>query len=426
MAREPDHVVGIDIGTSTVRVVIGSPREDGGLDVVGIGKSVSKGLRKGVVVNLDATVETIRAAVEDAELMAGLRVTEGYLGVAGAHVKGLNSRGVVAVARRDQKVLQEDVNRVLDAAKSLQIPRDREILHVLPQDYTVDDQEGVSDPVGMQGARLEANVHVVTAGVTSTQNLITCANRAGIEVRGMVLESLATAETVLTDDEKELGVALVDVGGGTTDVAVFEQGAIRHVGTLPVGGDHFTNDIAVGLRTPIPDAEALKRKHGHAVSCLVPDEAVIEVPSVGGRRPRQLSQQVLAEIIQPRAEEIFALVRDEIEREGFGKSLNSGVVLTGGAVLMDGLTEIAEQVFELPVRRSTPTGVGGLADVVATPAFATAVGLCVWGWKHGSREGARIGPGGFSLGRLGGRVRDWLTDFFEPASSGTGNRRAAR
>lgn len=426
MAIESHHVVGIDVGTSTVRVVIGSPREDGGLDVVGIGRSVSKGLRKGVVVNLDATVETIRAAVEEAELMAGLRVTEAYLGVAGAHVKGLNSRGVVAVSRKDQKILQDDVDRVLEAAKSLQIPRDREILHVLPQDFTVDDQEGVSDPVGMQGARLEANVHVVTAGVTSTQNLITCANRAGIEVRCMVLESLATAEAVLTDDEKELGVALVDVGGGTTDVAVFEQGAIRHVGTLPVGGDHFTNDIAVGLRTPIPDAEALKRTHGHAVSSLVPDEAVIEVPSVGGRRPRQLSQQVLAEIIQPRAEEIFALVRDEIEREGFGKCLNSGVVLTGGAVQMDGLTEIAEQVFELPVRRSVPKGVGGLADVVATPAFATAVGLSAWGWRHGTREGARIAPNGFSLGRLGGRFRDWLTDFFEPTSSGGGNRRAAR
>lgn len=426
MARESEHVAGIDIGTSTVRVVIGTPGDDGGLDIVGIGKSVSKGLRKGVVVNLDATVETIRAAVEEAELMAGLPVQEAFLGVAGVHVKGLNSRGVVAVSRKDQKILKDDVNRVLDAAKSLQIPRDREILHVLPQDFTVDDQEGVSDPVGMQGARLEANVHVVTAGVTSTQNLITCANRADLEVRAMVLESLATAEAVLTDDEKELGVALVDVGGGTTDVAVFHEGAIRHVATLPVGGDHFTNDIAVGLRTPIPDAEALKRKHGHAVSSLVPEDAVIEVPSVGGRRPRQLSQQVLAEIIQPRAEEIFALVRDEIEREGFGKSLNSGVVLCGGAVLMKGLTEIAEQVFELPVRRATPAGVGGLADVVATPAFATAVGLAVWGWRHGAREGARVATGGFSFGRLGGRVRDWLTDMFEPASSAAGNRRASR
>jgi cell division protein FtsA len=426
MAREAEHVAGIDIGTSTVRVVIGAPRDDGGFDVVGIGKSVSKGLRKGVVVNLDATVETIRAAVEDAELMAGLPVREAFVGVAGAHVKGLNSRGVVAISRKDQKIFEDDVERVLDAAKSLQIPRDREILHVLPQNYTVDDQEGVSDPVGMQGARLEANVHVVTAGVTSTQNLITCANRAGIEVRSMVLESLATAECALSDDEAELGVALVDVGGGTTDLAVFEQGAIRHVGTIPVGGDHFTNDIAVGLRTPIPEAEALKRKHGHAVSSLVPDDEVVEVPSVGGRRPRQLSQQVLAEIIQPRAEEIFALVRDEIEREGFGKSLNSGVVLSGGAVLMNGIAEIAEQVFELPVRRATPSGVGGLADVVATPAHATAVGLALWGWRRGVRDGARVGTGGFSLGRLGGRVREWLTDMFEPASSGSGHRRASR
>lgn len=426
MAREETHVTGIDIGTTTVRAVIGTADDSDGLDVVGMGTAPSKGLRKGVVVNLDATVESVRAAVEEAELMAGLPVTSAYVGVAGAHVKGLNSRGVVAVARRDQRITSDDVGRVLDAAKAIQLPRDRELLHVLPQDFMVDDQDGVADPEGMQGGRLEANVHVVTAGATSMQNLLTCVDRAGIEVRSIVLECLGSAECVLTDHEKELGVALVDIGGGTTDLAVFERGALWHVGSLPVGGDHFTNDIAVGLRTPMPDAEELKKRHGQALSALVPDDAAVEVPSVGGRRPRLLSKQVLAEIIQPRAEEILALLRDEVDRAGFGKALGSGVVLVGAGALMPGLTEIAEQVFELPARRGLPQGMGGLADVVATPAFATAVGLAAWGRRHGVKRPGRFGSGGFSLGRIGGRVYEWLTDIFEPASAATGSRRASR
>lgn len=426
MARHPDHVAGIDIGTTHVRAIIGAPNDAGEVDVVGIGQVPSKGLRKGVVVNLDATVEAVRAAVDEAELMAGLPLEQAFVGVAGAHVKGLNSRGVVAVARKDQRITHDDVQRVLDKAKQVHIPRDREILHLLPQDFTVDDQEGVADPIGMQGSRLEANVHLVTAGATSTQNLITCVNRAGIEVRAMVLESLAASECTLTEDEKELGVALVDIGGGTCEMAIFEHGAIAHVSMLPVGGDHFTNDIAVGLRTPMPDAEALKKRHGNALSAMVAEDASIEVPSVGGRRPRLLSLQILSEIIQPRAEEIFGLLRDDIDRAGFGKLLNSGVVLTGGASLMSGLTEVAEQVFELPVRRGVPRDIGGLVDVVATPAFDTAVGLALWGARHGDQLGARVGSSRFSLGRLGGRVYEWITDIFEPASAGGAARRASR
>jgi len=426
MARQDTHVAGIDIGTTSVRVIVAVPTDHGDLDVVGIGQAPSKGLRKGVVVNPDSTVEAIRAAVDEAELMSGREVRRAFVGVAGAHVKGLNTRGVVAVARADQKITPDDVKRVLDKAKQVHIPRDREILHVLPQDYTVDEQEGVADPVDMQGSRLEANVHVVTAGATSTQNLITCVNRAGIEVRAMVLEVLAAAECTLTDDEKELGVALVDIGGGTCDLAVFERGAICHVSTLPVGGDHFTNDIAVGLRAPVPDAELLKKKHGHALSSMVPEEAVVEVPSVGGRRPRQLSLQVLSEIIQPRAEEIFGLLRDDVERAGLAKTLNSGVVLSGAASLMPGLAEVAEQVFELPVRRGVPRGIGGLVDVVANPSYATSVGLAAWGQRHGEELGARVGASRLSLGRLGGRLYEWITDIFEPASAGGGARRAAR
>jgi cell division protein FtsA len=419
------HVSGIDIGTSHVRVVIGNPRDGRDIDVVGIGQAPARGLRKGVVVNLDATVESIRAAVAEAELMAGLKVRHAHVGVSGAHVKGLNSRGVVAVASGGA-IGSADVERVLEAARAIQIPRDREVLHVVPQDFTVDDQEDVADPIGMQGSRLEANVHVVTAGATSTQNLITCVNRAGIQVRAMVLECLAAAECTLTEDERELGVALVDMGASACDVGIFEKGAIWHAATIQAGGDHFTNDIAVGLRAPIPDAERLKRKHGHALSSMVAEDAVVEVPSVGGGRPRQLAQQILAEIIQPRAEEIFGLVKEEIDRAGHARSLNAGVVLCGGASLMPGMVEVAEQVFELPVRRATPRGIGGLVDVVATPSFATGVGLVQWGHRHGGDVEEQVEEAGFSVGRLGGRMVEWLADVFEPVAHAVRPERAAR
>lgn len=429
MAKErvvDTYVAGIDIGTSHVRVVIARPGDAGGINIVGIGQAPSRGLRKGVVVNLDATVESIKAAIDEAELMAGFTIDTAYVGVAGAHVKGLNSRGVVAIPHADQRVRQEDVTRVLEAAKAIQIPRDRAILHAIPQDFTVDDQADVADPVGMNGSRLEANVHVITVGAQSTQNIITCINRAGIAVKSMVLETLASAECTLTEDEKELGVALIDIGGGTSDIGVFEKGAIWHVSTVQVGGDHFTNDMAVGLRTPVPDAERIKRKHGHALASMVSEEEVIEVASVGGRRPRLLSLQILSEIIQPRAEEIFGLLKQEIDKAGHSKSLNSGVVLAGGASLMPGMVEVAEQVFELPVRQAIPKGVGCLSDVVSTPSFTVAVGLAAWGNGHGGPSTTTVEEPSFSFGRIGGRVAGWFSDMVAPAPASTRHGRINR
>ena len=420
------YVAGIDIGTSHVRVVIARPDGVGGINLVGVGQAPSKGLRKGVVVNLDATVESIKAAVEEAELMAGIAIDQAHVGVAGNHVRGLNSRGVVAIPHSDQRIRQEDVGRVLEAAKAIQVPKDREILHAIPQEFTVDDQSDVADPVGMTGSRLEANVHVITVGAQSTQNLITCVNRAGLAVKSMVLETLASAECTLTEDEKELGVALIDVGGGTSEVAVFEKGAIRHVASLQVGGDHFTNDIAVGLRTPVPDADRLKRRHGHALASAVAEEEVIEVQTPGGGRPKLLSLQVLSEIIQPRAEEIYGLLKAEMDKAGLSKSLNSGVVLVGGACLMPGMSEVAEQVFELPVRRAVPKGVGCLSDVVSTPAFTVAVGLAAWGFRHGGASTRTVEPESFSFGKLGGRVAGWFSDIVAPATSSSTSKRAGR
>jgi cell division protein FtsA len=418
------YVAGIDIGSASVRAIIARPDGAGGINVVGIGETASKGLRKGVVVNLDATVEAVKAAIEEAELMAGFVVQEAFVGVAGQHVKGLNSRGVVAVPHADQSVLASDVVRVVEAAKAIQIPKDREILHALPQDFTVDEQEDVADPVGMQGQRLEANVHVVTVSAQSTQNLITCANRAGVRVRSMVLETLASAEVALTDDEKELGVLLVDVGGGTCDIAVFEKGAIWHASTITVGGEHFTNDIAVGLRTPVPDAERIKRKHGIAVASLAPDDEAIEIPSVGGRPARMLSLHVLAEIIGPRAEEMFSLIKADVEKAGFSKSLNGGVVLTGGGSLLPGMVEVCEHVFELPVRQAGPKGIGGMGDVVASPTFATAAGLVAWGFRNVGPSADVVEEPQFQWGGLPGRVAGWFSDIFEPVASAVGSRRA--
>ncbi|HKQ59918.1 MAG TPA: cell division protein FtsA, partial [Candidatus Polarisedimenticolaceae bacterium] len=365
MPRSDRYVVGLDIGNSKISCAVGEARDNGELHIVGIGEAPSRGLRKGVVVNLDTTVEAVKAAVEQAELMAGVTVESATLGIAGGHIRSFNSRGVVHVSGRDRTVTREDLRRVMDAARAVSIPQDREILHVLPQEFVLDEQRGISAPVGLVGQHLEANVHIVTASTTSMQNLVTCANRAGIEVRDTVLEQLAVADLVLSGDERDLGVALIDLGGGTTDLAIFEKGALWHLAVLPVGGDHFTNDLAVGLRTPIPDAERLKRKYGCALAGLMQDDGAVEVPTVGGRKPRLLSQQVMAAILQPRAEEIFGLIRQELVRAGFEKSLNAGAVLTGGGGLLPGTTEIAEQVFELPVRLGQPGGVAGLAEAAA-------------------------------------------------------------
>ena len=405
------YLVGLDIGTSKVAVAIGERKENGTLEVIGVGTAPSRGLRKGVVVNLDATVESVKHAVEEAELMAGVSIERAYVGVAGGHVKGFNCRGVVAVSGRDREVTREDVARVLEAARAVSIPQDRTIFHVLPQEFIVDEQDGIGDPVGMSGSRLEANVHIVTGSVSSIQNTVNCVNRAGIEVIETVLDPIAAAEAVLTHDERELGVALVDIGGGTTDLAVFRHGAVAHTTVLPAGGDHFTNDIAVGLRTPIPEAEKIKKKYGCALGTLVADDETIDVPSVGGRKARALSRRILCEILEPRTEEIFNLVQEDIERAGLRGSINAGLVLCGGGAILEGVPEVAEQVFDLPVRRGVPTGIVGLVDVVGTPAYSTVIGLLKYGEKRQPDRERAIAAGMF-FGRMGGSVRRWLGELF--------------
>jgi cell division protein FtsA len=402
--------VGLDVGTSTVCCVVGEAPEDGGIDIVGIGVAESRGIKRGVVVNLEAAVESIKKAIEDAELMAGIEIDSVHLALSGPHVKGFNSRGVIAVAGKNREISRDDVRRAIDAAKAVALPGGREILHVLPQDFVVDEQDGIGAPVGMTGARLEVNVHVITGAVSSTQNIVACVNRAGVTVVDTVIEQLAASDAVLTADEKELGVALVDIGGGTADVAIFERGSLWHTGVVAIGGDHFTNDIAVGLRTPIPDAEKVKRKHGCALSSMVDEDDTIEVASVGGRKPRLMARRILSEILQPRAEEIFHLVWDEIRRAGYEKSLNSGIVLTGGGSILEGMPEIAEQIFDLPIRRGCPVEVGGLADHVNSPVFATPVGVVLYAHRNRSPEPARVGAGAF--GRVAGRLRGIFKEFF--------------
>jgi cell division protein FtsA len=413
MARSAKHIVGLDIGTTKVCVTVAEPNENGSLDIVGFGTCPSKGLRKGVVINLDATIDSIKSAVEEAELMAGVSVERAFVGIAGGHVRGFNSRGVVAISGKDHEVTRADIARVLNAARAVSIPPDREIFHVLPQEFIVDDQEGIGDPVGMTGTRLEANVYVVTGSISAVQNIVNCVNRAGIEVEDTVLEQLAASEATLTTDEKEMGVAIIDVGGGTTDLALLERGAIRHISILPTGGDHFTNDIAVGLRTPVPEAERIKKKYGCAVPGLVGEEDTIEVPSVGGRKSRVLSRQILCEIIQPRAEEIFSLINEEIVRTGFDKSINAGAVLTGGGSIMEGIPEIAEDVLDMPVRRAAPVNVGGLSDGVNSPLFATPVGLILFGHRHRTRR-VEVQPptNPFFFVRMGERMKTWIQELF--------------
>ncbi|OGL01303.1 MAG: cell division protein FtsA [Candidatus Rokubacteria bacterium RIFCSPLOWO2_12_FULL_69_21] len=404
-ARHP-LITGLDVGTTKVCAVIGEVTPAGGLDVIGIGTSPSRGLRKGVVVNIDSTVEAIKKAVGEAEQMAGVEVGSVYAGLSGGHIRGVNSRGVVAVSGKNKEVGPADLERALEAARAINLPPDREIIHVLPQTYVVDDQDGVKEPLGMSGVRLEVEVHIVTAAVTSVQNVIRSVNRAGLTVQDIVLEPLAASEAILSPDEKELGVLLIDIGGGTTDVALFRDGAIWHTGVLALGGDHISNDIAVGLRTPTAEAEELKKRHGCALTALVREEETVDVPSVGGRKPRQLSRQILSEIIQPRVEEIFTLVARDLARAGLEDAPAAGVVVTGGTAIMDGLPELAGQVFDLPVRRGTPEGVGGLDDVVQSPIFATAVGLALYG--------IRTGGGAFDAGDGRGvaRVWEWVKELF--------------
>jgi cell division protein FtsA len=411
VGRKDRYLVGLDVGTSKVCAIVGELVEDNGVDIVGIGVAESRGIRRGVIVNLEAAVESIKKAVEEAELMAGVEIDAVHLSMAGPHIKGFNSRGVIAVAGKSREITRDDVRRAIEAAKAVSLPAGREILHVLPQDFVVDEQDGIGAPVGMTGARLEVNVHIVTSSATATQNIVSCVNRAGVGVIDTVIEQIAAAEAVLTPDEKELGVALVDIGGGTTDIAIFERGSLWHTAVIGVGGDHFTSDIAVGLRMPIPDAEKLKRKCGCALSAMVEEDETMDVASVGGRRPRVMARRILSEILQPRAEEIFHLVWDEIRRAGYEKSLNSGIVLTGGGAILEGMPEIAEQIFDLPIRRGAPAGVGGLADHVGSPSFATPVGLVLYGQRNQIVEAHRGSSVG-ALSQITSRLKSIFREFF--------------
>lgn len=407
--KQAETVVGIDFGTTKISVVIAKPRPDG-LEIVGVGKHPSHGIRKGVVVNIPATVDALKKAIEIAELMSGCLVRQAVCGIAGSHIKGFNSTGVVAI--KNKEVTPLDVERAVDAAKAVAIPLDREVLHVIPQEFTVDDQEGVHDPIGMNGVRLESKVHIVTGAVSSAQNIIKCANLAGVQVTDIVLEPLAAAEACLTPDEKELGVALVDIGGGTTDVALFSKGSVVHTGSISMGGSHITNDVAVGLRCSIQDAEQIKISSGCAMSSLLPSDQLIEVPLVGGRKSREISRAVLTKIIEPRVEEILSLVGQEISNSGYKHLLSSGVVLTGGPSLMEGITELAEFTFELPVRRGTPNYLSGLVDVVSSPLYSTAVGLLMYGMKNQMGIQIKSHELGSVYEKMLTRMKGWLGEVF--------------
>jgi cell division protein FtsA len=410
MTQGGEIVTGLDIGTTKICVIIAELTE-GGIEIIGCGTSPSRGLKKGVVVNIDVTVESIKKAVEAAEAMAGISLNSAFMGIAGSHIKGINSRGVIAVSGKNQEVAQADVDRVIEAAKAITLPADRRVIHVIPQEFIIDGQGGVKEPLGMSGHRLEAEIHIVTGAVASAENIIKCATRAGLEVQDIVLQPLASSEATLTADEKELGVVLVDIGGGTSDIAVFVDGSIRHTAVLALGGDHLTHDIAIGLRTPSQSAEAIKCQYGCALASLVGSEEVVEVPSVGGRKPRLLSRQMLCEIMQPRMEEIFNHVALEVRRAGFMHQVAAGVVVTGGSSVMEGVPELAEQLFDLPVRLGVPTGIGGLKEVVSSPMFATGVGLVQYGAAH--RDQPRFGR--FSeqtlVDKLIKRMVQWFSDF---------------
>ena len=411
MTRKDRYLVGLDVGTSKITAIVGEIMDDGELDIIGIGVVEAHGIKRGVVVNLEAAVGSVKQAIEAAELTAGVEIDSVQLGLSGAHVKGFNSRGVVAVAGKNREISGEDVRRAIDAAKAVSLPSGREILHVLPQDFVVDDQDEISSPIGMTGARLEVNVHIITGSAASTQNVVGCVNRAGVAVLDTVLEQLAASEAVLTNDEKQLGVALVDIGGGTTDFAIFERGSLWHTGVIAIGGGHFTQDIAVGLRTPIPEAEKIKRRCGCALSALVEEDQTIEVVSHGGRPPRVMARRLLSDILQPRAEEIFHLLWDEIRRAGYENTLNAGIVLTGGAAVLEGTAEIAEQIFDLPIRLGSPSEIGGLADHAHSPQFATAVGLVMYAHRNYFPESSGLGGAG-ALGRGAVRLRGLFKEFF--------------
>jgi cell division protein FtsA len=400
-------IVGLDIGTTKICAVVGEVNPDG-IDIVGLGTHPSVGLRKGVVVNIESTVESIKRAIEEAELMAGCEITSVYAGIAGGHIKGFNSHGIVAV--KGSEVTQKDIERVIDAARAVAIPPDREVIHVLPQEFIVDEQGGIQDPQGMSGVRLEARIHIVTGAVTSAHNLVKCANRAGLDVCDIVLQSLASSEAVLNKEEKDLGAALIDFGGGTTDLAILKGKSIKHTSVLAVGGNNLTNDVSVGLRTPMAEAEKIKIKYGTCLTGSIGKDESIEVAGVGGRAPRTLSRQILAEILEPRVEEIFNLINREIYRAGMESEITSGVVITGGSCLLEGVSDIAESIFDLPTRIGRPMGIRGLVDVVNNPMYATAVGLVLYGARSQPQQKFRIRDTNI-FNRVMARMKKWFKEI---------------
>jgi len=402
-------IVGLDIGTSKVVAVVGEVDLDGSIDIVGIGSHPSRGMKKGVVVDIESTVNAIQRAVEEAELMAGCQIHSVYVGIAGSHIRSMNSHGIVAI--KDGEVVAADIDRVLDAAQAVAIPADQKILHVLPQEYVIDNQGGIKEPLGMSGVRLEAKVHLVTCAVNAAQNIEKCIHRCGLEVDGIILEQLASNFSVITDDERDLGVCLVDIGGGTSDIAIFTDGSIRHTGVIPIAGDQVTNDIAMALRTPTQHAEEIKIRYACALTQLAGPDETIKVPSVGDRPPRDLSRQSLAEVVEPRYDELFTLIQAELRRSGYEELIPAGVVLTGGTSKMEGAVELAEEIFHMPVRLGSPQHARGLHDIIRNPIYATAVGLLIFGARDEGAMSSMRQPKMTAAGLLDG-VREWLGKHF--------------
>jgi cell division protein FtsA len=409
MAKQDNIIIGLDIGTTKICAIVGEVKQEG-LEIIGIGTHPSKGLRKGVVVNIDSTVQSIKKAIEEAELMAGCELNTAYVGIAGGHIKGFNSHGVIAV--KDKEITKADIARVIEAAQAITIPTDREVIHVIPQEYILDNQDCIQEPLGMSGVRLEAKVHIVTAAVASAQNIVKSVNKAGLAVADVVLQQIASSEAVLGQDEKDIGVALIDIGGGTTDIAIYHNGTIKHTAVISLGGNQITGDIAVGLRTPSEEAEKVKKKFGCCMTSMIDKDETIEVPGVGGRKPRIVSRQILGEIIEPRVEELFQLINQEIVRSGYDSAIASGVVLTGGTAIMEGMVELGEQIFNLPVRRGLPAGIGGLVDIVKNPMYSTGVGLVLYGMKHGTLPPFDGRGDKQMFNRLLEKMKGWVKEFF--------------
>ena len=409
MRENKDLIVGLDIGTSKIVALVAEVPPEGGINILGMGSAPSNGLKKGVVVNIEGTVGAIQRALEDAELMANCKITHVYTGIAGSHIRSLNSHGMVPI--RDREVSQPDVDRVIETARAVNISTDQQVLHVLPQEFIIDGQEGVREPLGMSGVRLEVKVHIVTGAVSAAQNIIKCVRRCGLEVNDLILQPLASSLSVLNDDEKDLGVCLVDIGGGTTDIAIFTRGAIQHTAVLPIAGDQITNDIAMTLRTPTREAEDLKIQHGIALRQLADAREMIEVPGIGDRGPRMLSKQMLSEVIEPRVEELYSLIQAELRRSGFEEQISSGIVLTGGSSQMKGMVELAEEVFHAPVRLGVPEYVGGLSERVRGTRYATCVGLLLAGLeRHEQDQISRLQ--GTSFKQVLERMKAWFQNTF--------------